>query len=1253
MSSNKLPSNRFDKYIPLFGRKNDKRVRLFLHSLERFAKQNMKEDNRSQMILQDVRFVKKDVPLINTREVDLRSIVLNTSLDQTPLKNNIPITTSTIASNPNAEPVPGQLYVHSEKECKPSNSAVIDGIADNNLRLVGAPGGGGAAALITALPPAEGYLSIQPKNNIANANINGGGQEPKWLYAISGDPNKSVPFINDNNWIENDTISLSYESNPNQRNDDKINIHSEWVKFFGEFMLRIQNTDHKNANNINNNILNIIHELSGVKEVNSVEHFMQLVVQLLFYNFNGQYKLVNDILNWDSITTFKYNDTNIIFYNFHLYNFIVSNDSNTASWFKNDKSRYLSINNCLNAALGIPFYPLSQPTHNKPYHILYGNKLYDLPQYNYEYYSDSLFDNEFIKLIKKYLKNKILSIIYTLHNPNDPQFLDVQQDFYSDLAVLFDIVFPAPVGGPGIPVVVVQQQQADLQETNNIYNQFITGELKLNNANNFNIPTNNRIINYLNALAYILYTELLKNSVKKEYNIFNINISHFNNHCNSAGNGYADYDILLINLLTIKITKEELALPQGMAYVQKQQTLTNACVQTDAEIKRLMTSKATIVGGANVYKYSFENKYNTMLQRDIFQNNSFNKTVETIYSQEQIYHANIFNTLYSVGVHDAAVPTDFTFNNIICYSEQDGHMLHRENSCIHYKFSFSIANKLLDLLNKSGINNVYKRNIKNFQDYLISKYNDTNYFSTKRYYNIETVNKEKYSQFFLETVYKEIIDLFNDNEQTTSFSYNFDKYFEQILSESDEDDTNIAIVNEKDPLSYFDSLINVDTNINKYKNIFIRKDDGILYRKEDNGLYTAINKTSEEYKQIKISNKCNTTQVKTTSEFKCYEYLNDCLLGKNLKGCKRYLSNVNFWPESVEEINNMHPSQILTTLSAFKFKIINIFDKEINLSLKFIEDVDQWKNDLIEKTKLDPKDDDYITHNEYDAIIGNSRLLFYLKHLINRINTNPAILNKNYTESMTHGYNNNIQTRAEKYGVAQGIINRNYNSDNVSKSLTLNKIPDMHNLMKDIRGLQTIFKVIPSLTPLNNPYSLKVLQGGKQLILHTPTINSIPSVSIIEDLNVLKQNLKQTNYNSSNIIEKIYNELLSKLKSINKDIEPRENKLIIDHINNLKNKENSLNNMITYINKYINLYEIYGDDNTSGTLSFDNIATYVNKHHKVLNKTNVKRNNLLSIIELIAETVANKINPNSDKDVHSQNEKNKVQSNNEIKSLFA
>ena len=347
----------------------------------------------------------------------------------------------------------------------------------------------------------------------------------------------------------------------------------------------------------------------------------------------------------------------------------------------------------------------------------------------------------------------------------------------------------------------------------------------------------------------------------------------------------------------------------------------------------------------------------------------------------------------------------------------------------------------------------------------------------------------------------------------------------------------------------------------------------------------------------------------------------------------------------------MHPSQILNTLSAFKFKIINLFDKDLNMSLKFIEDVEQWKNDLIEKTKLDKSNEDYITNIEYDAIIGNARLIFYLKQLVNKINTNPAILNKNFTESMTYGYNDTIKTRAEQYGVKQGVITQ-INDQDLQLSKSNKQSPTIKHIFNDLNGLNKLFGGLVQFNTnsISNPYTILLNGGGgAKILVQTPTISTIPSLSSITDFNILKQNLKQNNYNSSNIIAKLYNELINKLKTINKDIEPNDHQSIITHINSLKDKELKLNNMIAYINKYIDLYEIYGDDESSSVLSLKNMTQFLNKHDKVLNKTNVKRNNVLSIINLIAETVINKMqSTNTDKtDTHS-----KPQTNNEIISLF-
>jgi hypothetical protein len=269
---------------------------------------------------------------------------------------------------------------------------------------------------------------------------------------------------------------------------------------------------------------------------------------------------------------------------------------------------------------------------------------------------------------------------------------------------------------------------------------------------------------------------------------------------------------------------------------------------------------------------------------------------------------NIINLLAYNGTNDKK-----EHQYILCYYKQsDNSFMHHEYCCSHYKESFAIVYKLLDLVNNnSNINPVYKTNIKNFKDFLRKKFTDSNYFSTvidkQAKTNDDYVNGDKYQSFFMTTLLPEILNEFNDNSKQDAFPFRYDKFYESILNEEDDNNKElIPLVNDNDDIAYIDRLLNQDTsNMNKYKNVFIRKTDGKLF-KMVNGEAIGISKGTDEYKKIKVNNNCNTTQIKENNGLKCYEYLNDCLLGKNLKGCKRFLTNLDFWSASEKEIENMH-----------------------------------------------------------------------------------------------------------------------------------------------------------------------------------------------------------------------------------------------------------------------------------------------------------------------------------------------------------
>jgi hypothetical protein len=1448
MSSNNLPSNRYDKYIPLFGRANDMRVRLFLHSLFKYAKDNMKNAGRTSMKIEDVRFVKYNLACFDIRKYNLEELVLN--IEHKPLET---VQSGTFVDNNLSNGIKNELYIHAKME-----------YLDNP----------------------KPYYTMQPKNDITDTNA------PEWVFAISNEVNKTPPFIN-NEWDKPDARDLSFEKTTSSSNLEN-NIHSEWVKFFGEFLLRINSSSGNDSS-----ILNIIHSLSGIKEANSIEFFMQFVVQLLFDKFD---KNINDFNIWNQVNSYTYFNFNKIFYNFHLYNFLVKpNSSGNATWFYRTDSRFLSINNCLNAALGVPLFQLSQPKQNKPYDILCGNLFHFLPQYNSNFHGNSLYESKLLKEIKEKLKTNItdilgyiyLNTIYDFINDKNMEnyiyepelkeqikkslletnhyktqhdtpvmansddkpsisnvvshvskdydqgehfyygaggsiekvndyiilnklkntllhkhivkfFIKIKKDekkynvntfnliFIRHIKIVLDFfkddddikeILSSNIFDPIIDDKISQEANAELKmaDIKNSIKKFLVNFFSdnidgiINICENIFEPNSNTPIKeeeFIQILSKAFISEFSRrnmfNSIKdniikaltlnQNYKdialeteldtlLFKIVKSLFSNIYHSI---YTDYiktttktretsgkrnKKILSDMKIIKVLNDLIKNDQGSLqsefinlineYLHKLNIsnilkslkspylkhfnvyeIINSVVQTDIGnqfLNILLTAKpilelrdTCLIFKIIIYQYLNTLKLNiedntsisinenikmlpyflssntqgdtkktlknlniSLIYNFIIYNLKLNITISNDISFKHLDHSMIIETCnqyetiidkyISKNSDDSYVITydlfhtstpdvdriDFTDLNIITTLssvDKNNELItcYKKNGHIHYEQMFDTVQKsidatiaLLEIIKKSNIHINYKRNIDKFIKILSETLTNSEYYYKR-------IDNKQYYKHFINKIIPDIIKKIISEEQQTVFLYNFGKYYEYLLTEPEVESEIIPIVS-KDPLSYFDSLLNVQTDIDKYENVYIRKDNGKLYIKTPDG-DKEITKGSDEYRNLTYNSKtCYSTYNNENDKLKCHEYLTDCLLGKNLKGCKRFMTSHEFWGKTERELDEIHPLQILNTLSAFKFKIINVFNKELNLSLQYIENFEQWTSELINKTKLQPTDDDYLTPEEYNSIIGNNHLSFYLKQLVKKINSNPAILNKNYNESMVKGeYINKTLTRAEKFGVAQGTINKTYEPDAKNKSLYKTSPSNIHDIIKDINGFKRIFGTMPNLDlmTLNNPKSLKILSGG--------------------DIQNIKQNLKQNNYTSSNIIDKLYSDLINKLKSINKDINQSDNEQIKKHIQNLKDNETKLNQMILFINKYIDLYEIYGGDENS-ELTFQNITNYIKKHNKVLEKTNLKRTNILSIIETIAQTVINKMQSQEETQ---QTSNSKIQTTQEINSLF-
>lgn len=147
---------------------------------------------------------------------------------------------------------------------------------------------------------------------------------------------------------------------------------------------------------------------------------------------------------------------------------------------------------------------------------------------------------------------------------------------------------------------------------------------------------------------------------------------------------------------------------------------------------------------------------------------------------------------------------------------------------------------------------------------------------------------------------------------------------------------------------------------------------------------------------------------------KCSMYINKCINGTDINECKQYMTNNAFWspadgnPDSaINGVKNMSPTEAMNLLDKLAFKKKSRISNS-NSDIIEYEDINSWLSTL--KSSINFNN---FTTAEYDSIVNNNNLKFYLKLVVDKINNNPSILNKNYkiTKSTITPFYENMKTQ--------------------------------------------------------------------------------------------------------------------------------------------------------------------------------------------------------------------------------------------------
>jgi hypothetical protein len=414
-------------------------------------------------------------------------------------------------------------------------------------------------------------------------------------------------------------------------------------------------------------------------------------------------------------------------------------------------------------------------------------------------------------------------------------------------------------------------------------------------------------------------------------------------------------------------------------------------------------------------------------------------------------------------------------------------------------------------------------------------------------------------------------------DNVNSFNYNFDKYLKNKLFDAQQ-----GILSVPTASSFFDDPI-VDQG--KYW----RKADGSLWTMDVNGKEEQVDIHSQKFKSLKTTDKCLGTNVKDLSSSggkTCGDYLRDCLSGNDVQKCVEFLKNDKYWNVVDKEVDEMLPAIALKTLESFEFKTVDTYDETNKMNIRKVISVTEWLANLLKMVKPSSPLDE----KAYKDIAGNEKLKGYLALLVKKINSNPAILNRGIVKS----------DEQQRY---------NPNAFSGSKLATMGLKPRLAVSVLAPSSIERLANTVRS------------EQDAIRIRLMGPAIFGGILTGGSGAIDELEYKLKDETKQTWSIFSSHYLALVSQLKGMGKDIAEEDKKKITELLNNLKNSEVKLMQVILMTEKYKDLISIHGEKDNSNTLKIDHLKQFVDQRNKYFMRVTKKQNDLISIIKSISEAV--------------------------------
>lgn len=441
------------------------------------------------------------------------------------------------------------------------------------------------------------------------------------------------------------------------------------------------------------------------------------------------------------------------------------------------------------------------------------------------------------------------------------------------------------------------------------------------------------------------------------------------------------------------------------------------------------------------------------------------------------------------------------------------------------------------------------------------KYVNNATFSTDKFMKVRlesNASRGKYVELELPKTYEEAMEVLKpSDEQGKRFGLDINKLIKERLLKLKRKKDDVPALKEDEEV--YDVTLDTKWQV----------EDGVPV-KMVNGKKIKYDLYNEESEKL-LKKNCSASLV---PKEQCRNFIYECLyneedLDQNQEITKCVKSLMNMRKESLEdslknEVDNMHPIIVIKILEKFGFKLVRKLNGD-----KKVQSWEDWVQDL--NNKIDDKDV-VKKARESDA------LRMYFKFLINYVNENPKLINKEARDMKEKEKEGEKQTHASRLGIESykpikerqelGMLNQ-FMKNNMAR------LPEMKYQNGKITG----------------PFSQ--MTGGRMLL--------IPGA-------VRPVNKDTKDKYGSQLVKKLYQQKLNELKSRNKQLDKSTQQKIMKNIEQYQDAENKIIKLLSLIreyNKAVDQYGKYGNKSVSEEKMKDLVDSY--ERYRKLAQTRVER----------------------------------------------